>query len=453
MLETNCRFLHGEIMDVIRAFGSDADFSHYFSASGGEFYNCIEVGGEFYDFKEKYEAEDELEFKRLAKRSAKLAMYSVLKGMTGRALPWGALTGIRPTKLAYSEIARGRDFKPLFCRMDVSEANIALTEEVIAAQRGIYGADCGKALFISVPFCPTKCEYCSFITAPIDRTAGYIDEYVDRLIEEIASVGQIGGISSVYIGGGTPFVLDNSKLSRIYAAVRENFGSVREFTVEAGRPDVFTAEKLRTAREAGVTRICVNPQTFNDATLAAIGRRHTAEQCLKAYALAREFGFDINVDLIAGLADESADDFASSLEKALELAPENITVHTLSLKSGARLKEEKSVLKVEGIDRMIALSREMLRAAGYVPYYLYRQKYQAGCNENVGWCRQGKQCVYNIAVMEEIADNIAVGSNAISKRIYGGENRIERYASPKDIPTYIAKLGEIISRRNSLFSD
>ena len=305
---------------------------------------------------------------------------------------------------------------------------------------------------MSLPFCPSKCDYCSFITAPIENTRKFVGEYVNCIVKELYSVKPfIDNLRSVYIGGGTPFVLDNAQLTPIYAAINELFGSNFEYTVEAGRPDVFTEEKCALAKEYGVNRICVNPQTFNDETLKKIGRKHTAEQTLSAYAMAEKYGFDINIDLIAGLADETAEDFAYSLERAINLSPAAITVHTLSLKSGAKLKENTKKLFVAGIGEMINISREKLTAAGYEPYYLYRQKYQAGGFENVGWAKRGKACVYNIDVMEEITDNIAVGANAISKRLFGDEDRIERYATPKDIPTYIAKLEKIIADRKNLF--
>ena len=307
-------------------------------------------------------------------------------------------------------------------------------------------------MFISIPFCPTKCEYCSFITAPITATEKYVDQYISCLVKEIHAVKPvIDKLNSVYIGGGTPFVLSAERLERIYKAVKEEFPDIPEYTVEAGRPDVFTEEKLKLSKDYGVTRICVNPQSFNDKTLEAIGRKHTAAQTVGAYAMAEKYNFDINIDLIAGLADESVGDFEYSLRKSIELNPANITVHTLSLKSGAKLKENVKRLNISGIADMVNLSREMLEKAGYSPYYMYRQKYQAGGFENVGWCKTGKACVYNINVMEEISDNVAVGGNAISKKLFVGEGRIERYASPKDIPTYINKLNKIIEERQKLY--
>ena len=452
MLTTNSEYLRPEIMDVIRAFDcEDADFTHYFSFGKDKFFNCIEYGGEFYDFENEYETEDELTFKRMAKRFAKLAFYSVLSSEKG-ALPWGALTGIRPTKLAYAELSEGRDFQPLFSLMGVSSDRTALVGSVLQTQKGIYGNEGGQDLLISVPFCPTKCEYCSFITAPVSATRKYLETYVDCLVREIRAVKPvIKKLNSVYIGGGTPFVLETRLLERIYSTVAEEFAEIPEYTVEAGRPDVFSEEKLELSKRFGITRICVNPQSFNDSTLEKIGRKHTAEQTIKAFSAARKYGFDINIDLIAGLAGETLSDFGYSLDTAISLNPENITVHTLSLKSGAKLKENVKRLNISDINEMVDLSREKLPLAGYSPYYLYRQKYQAGGLENVGWCKQGKACVYNINVMEEITDNIAVGANAISKRLFGSENRIERCASPKDIPTYINKIDKIILERDKLF--
>ena len=453
MLHTNTEFLHAEIMDVIRLFNAEGEeFTHYFSYGNGEYYNCIEYGGSFYDSNYVQVTESELEFKRFAKRFAKLAFYNLLSAQTGTAMPYGALTGIRPTKLAYTELAAGRDYKELFRECKVTEENTRLVERILEVQKPYYENKGGQDLFISLPFCPTKCEYCSFITAPISATRGYVEKYVDCLENELESVrGILTDIKSIYIGGGTPFTIDERQLTRIYASINALNLKKCEYTVEAGRPDTFTEEKLKISKDFGVSRICVNPQTFNDQTLVKIGRKHTAEDMLKAYEMANKYGFDINIDLIAGLTDETLEDFAKSLKRAIDLDPANITVHVLSLKSGARLKENCERLFINDIGEMIALSREELTKAGYRPYYTYRQKYQAGGHENCGWAKPGKECVYNIDVMEEIADNVAVGANAISKRVFSAEERIERCASPKDIPTYIAKVDKIIADRNKLF--
>lgn len=225
-----------------------------------------------------------------------------------------------------------------------------------------------------------------------------------------------------------------------------------EYTVEAGRPDTFTREKLEVCRQYGVTRICINAQSFSDATLARIGRKHTAQAVRDAFALAAPFGFSVNCDLIAGLTDETYEEFCASVDEAAALSPDNITVHTLCLKKGARLKEETARLQEGRLAEMIAYSRSALTAAGYEPYYLYRQKYMAGAHENVGWTKPGRACVYNVDVMEETCDNLAVGANAVSKKLFAGGKRIERHGSPKDIPTYLAKVGQLIGERSALFT-
>ncbi len=449
----NCPWLEPEIMDVVRLFGAqDEKFGHYFDYSGGKYYNCIEYGGEFYDFENYADTFDEVEFRRYAKRFSKLSFYKVLSAAKGVNYPYGALTGIRPTKLAYQEMTAGRDFEKLFKELCVSEENIAHVGNVIMTQKNIYDDFGGQDLFVSLPFCPTKCEYCSFITAPITKTAHLVDDYIGCLEREIASLAPIiSRPKSIYVGGGTPFAISAPQLERVLRAISALNLPAVEYTVEAGRPDTFTDEKLSLLKDFGVTRVCVNPQSFIDATLEKIGRKHTAAETFAAYEMAAKYGFDINIDLIAGLADEGAEQFGYSLDCAISLNPANITVHTLSLKSGAKLKEECSRLDVRGIGEMISLSRCRLTKAGYSPYYMYRQKYQAGGWENCGWCKDGKASVYNVDVMEERADNVAVGANAISKRVFGGGERIERYASPKDIPSYIAKLDKIIEERRKLF--
>ena len=452
MLETNAEMLRAEMMDVLRLFGDVPPVAHTFSCEGDEFKNTVIVGGREYSFAERQPFHGDIEYKRYARRFAKLALYNALSAETGRKMPWGALTGIRPTKLAYAEEEAGRPFEPLFEKFGVSAENIALVREVLAAQKGIYAREEGVAdLYIGIPFCPSKCNYCSFITADISRTGQYVEGYLSALEKEIAACcGLFRRLKSIYIGGGTPLVLETPQLRRVLDAAAP-FAEGQEYTVEAGRPDVFTEEKLQLLKDYGVTRICVNPQTFSDETLARIGRRHTAADIYRAFDMARRFSFDINCDLIAGLPGERAEEFCSGLDKAVALAPENITVHTLCLKKGAKLKEEESRLAGDGIGEMISYSRSALSAAGYVPYYLYRQKYMADNRENTGWTKPGRACVYNIDVMEEITDNIACGANAVGKKLFAGEGRIERIGSPKDIPTYIAKIEGILAEKRKLY--
>ena len=455
MFSTNTEFLQAELMDVMRLYGEDVpDAVHVFSHADGEFFNAVEIGGKRYEFRERQECAGALEYKRYAKRFAKLALYEALRAHTGRSMPWGALTGIRPTKLAYAEEEAGRRFEPLFEKFGVCAENISLVADVLAAQRGIYEKREGNAdLYVGIPFCPSKCNYCSFITADIRRTAPLLPAYLDALEREIAACeGLYKNLRSLYVGGGTPLVLDTASLARVLRAVAPYYREGIEYTVEAGRPDVFTEEKLALLRDFGVTRICVNPQSFCDATLARIGRNHTADDILRAYEMSRKFDFSVNFDLIAGLTGESAEEFCDSVDRAVALSPENITVHTLCLKKGAKLREETCFLAGGGISEMIAYSRRRLYEAGYVPYYMYRQKYMAGNCENTGWTKPGKACVYNVDVMEEISDNIACGANAVGKKLFLTENRIERIGSPKDIPTYIAKTEELIAQKRALFS-
>lgn len=457
MLTSDTKFLEPELMDVVRLFdgAQEQDIAHTMRYTGDAFENTVTIGSRTRVFSDPAEVRGELQYKSLTKRYAKLALYAVLSEETGITLPWGALTGIRPTRLAYAELDEGRPFEPLFERMRVSPDNIALVRRVIAGQSGLYERRAGNCdLFVSLPFCPTKCEYCSFITAPIAATRKYLPDYLAALEEELAAAGPlIGNLRSVYIGGGTPFALEAEELERVLKAVAPLRTNGCEFTVEAGRPDTFTREKLEVCKASGVTRICINAQSFSDETLARIGRKHTAQAVRDAFALAAPYGFSVNCDLIAGLTGESFESFCASVDEAVALAPDNITVHTLCLKKGARLKEETSRLEEGRLSDMIAYSRAALTAAGYGPYYLYRQKYMAGAHENVGWARPGTACVYNVDVMEEIADNLAVGANAVSKKLFAGGKRIERHGSPKDIPTYLAKVPQLIGERNALFTE
>lgn len=453
-MTTNISFLENELMDVVRLFPDcTSEITHTLTYVQGEYRNDFTVDGESRSFSHTASTQGEIEYKRYAKRFAKLDLYKILSEKYHQTMPWGALTGIRPTKLAYMEQEAGRDFIPLFSDMGVSFDNISLVSEILREQRGIYERkDNHTDLFVSVPFCPSKCIYCSFITADIRYTEKYLPEYMDKTIYELErSADLIGNLKSVYVGGGTPLVLDEYYLERLLKAIDSVRKNNCEYTVEAGRPDVFTEEKLRLLKDYGVTRICVNPQSLVDATLERIGRKHTASDVFRAYEMARKYGFDINMDLIAGLTGESYEEFVWSLKRAIELDPENITVHALCLKSGAKLKEEVARLDGENISEMILTSRALLKEAGYAPYYMYRQKYQAGNRENTGWTKPQKACVYNVDIMEEITDNLAVGANAVSKKVFTAQNRIERYGSPKDFKTYFDKVDEVIDRKHKLF--
>ncbi len=454
---TDCVFLENELLDVVRLFKRRPEvLTHFFTYREGVFCNVFSVDGKDFSYEDRGQVHGELEFKRLERRFAKLRLYQILSAEYKETMPWGALTGIRPTKLAYMEQEQGKDFAGLFRQMGVREENIDLVAQILQAQDGIYEKKDGNTdLFVSIPFCPTKCAYCSFITAPIEKTRHFLPEYLNCLDKELqAAKESVGNLRSVYIGGGTPFALDVPELRRVLEAIAPiyaQYGSHVEYTVEAGRPDVFTDDKLRLLKDFGVTRICINPQSFSNETLQKIGRKHTEQDVYDAFALSEKYGFDINVDLIAGLTDETPDVFVQSVEKAVRTGADNITVHCLSLKSGAKLKEETDYLENDFISDMVSASRAILGANGYAPYYMYRQKYQVGNNENVGWTKPRKACVYNIDIMEEIADNLAVGANAVSKRVFTDKGLITRLASQKDLPTYIAHVDETIEKRRKFF--
>ena len=457
MFTTDCKFLENELLDVVRLFKRRPEtLSHSFRFEEGVFCNDFTVDGKAYSYKNTGQVCDELEFKRLERRFAKLRLYEILSEKYQERMPWGALTGIRPTKLAYREIENGGDFTALFREMHVNEENIRLVEQILQAQKGIYEKKDGNTdLFVSIPFCPTKCAYCSFITAPIDKTRQFLPDYLNCLDKElIAAKESVGKLRSIYIGGGTPFALDAPALKRVLDGIEPIFKDLNpnaEYTVEAGRPDVFTEEKLTLLKDYGVTRICINPQSFSDDTLRKIGRKHTVADIYRAFEMSEKYGFDINVDLIAGLQDETPEVFTDSVRRAVETGADNITVHCLSLKSGAKLKEETAYLENDYISEMVAVSRAILSENGYLPYYMYRQKYQVGNNENVGWTKPNKACVYNIDIMEETADNLAVGANAVSKRVYNDKGLITRFASQKDLKTYIEGVEETISKKRAFF--
>ncbi len=457
MFTTNCAFLENELLDVARLFKRRPEnLTHSFRFEEGVFYNDFIVDGREFFFKDRGQVCDELLFKRLERRFAKLRLYQILSELYKEKMPWGALTGIRPTKLAYMEEDGGRNFKDLFRQMQVREENITLVEQILQTQKGIYEKKDGNTdLFISIPFCPTKCAYCSFITAPIDKTRHFLPSYLDCLEKELqAAKGLVGNLRSIYIGGGTPFALSVDELKKVLQAaepILRECNPKAEYTVEAGRPDVFSEEKLALLQQFGVTRICINPQSFSDETLRKIGRKHTVADVYRAFELAEKYHFDTNVDLIAGLEGETPELFENSVRQAVQTGADNVTVHCLSLKSGARLKEQTDYLENDFISTMVATSRQILSENGYLPYYMYRQKYQVGNQENVGWTKPNKACVYNVDIMEEITDNLAVGANAVSKRVFTDKGLITRCASQKDLKTYIEGIDQTIAKKQEFF--
>lgn len=397
---------------------------------------------------------------RFKKRYSKLALFEILQSLfPNKVLAWGSLTGIRPTKLYYELIKENngdymKAMNELIDEFKVTLPKAQLVKEIIKNQKNIIKNDNLVDLYINIPFCPSKCYYCSFISAPIDKCREQVEPYLDALIKEIEATKQLINeksyiVKSIYIGGGTPSILSPEQLDRLISAIDYR---VSEFTVECGRPDTITKEKLDVLAKHNVTRISINPQTFCNKTLKQIGRNHTQQDILEAYKLALNYNFLINMDLIAGLGDETLLTFKKSLNKAIECSPDNITVHTLSIKRGSELKTDGGETSTEdNVMKMIEYSYPTLIKAGYKPYYMYKQKNMLGNLENIGYFRD-KPSIFNIDSMEEFASIIACGANAISKRFYSLDNKIERFANLKNITEYISRIDEMIEKKRKLFS-
>ncbi|MBQ7408055.1 MAG: coproporphyrinogen dehydrogenase HemZ [Clostridia bacterium] len=452
MVTTNVERLEGELNEVQNEFlmANGMDFNVNFNVCGQSF--CYEITDKQLNICKSYSYEvnfcSDLEKKRYIKRYAKLSLYDYLSKKFNVELPWGALTGIRPTKLYYQHGENREKF--LKEQMRVSDKKYNVLTKIANAQSNYYEvSENNTAFYVGIPFCPTRCSYCSFISCEIGKLSA-VNEYIEALCKEIEqSKKLIKNLRSVYIGGGTPISPSIQNVKKVLDAV----GKVNcEYTVEAGRADCINEEVLALLKEYGVNRVCVNPQTFNDSTLQLMGRNHTSKEAIDKYHLTKKFGFKVNMDLIAGLPLENFEIFKNSLEQAIALRPENITVHTLCLKKGSKLKELCERLPEGEVAKMIDYSAERLEQEGYRPYYLYRQKYMAGNLENTGYSLPGEECVYNIDVMEEIAQNIACGANAVSKRIFVSENRIERIGAPKDVKTYIEKIDKLLEDKKKLFT-
>ena len=361
----------------------------------------------------------------------KRAMYRMLSERTGRVLPWGSLTGVRPVKIAMEAVERGctdEEIQKLYQETYVASrekaeacVKIARREKAIIETIDERNEYC---LYIGIPFCPTRCLYCSFTSYPIGVYKDKVDAYLDTMEKEMEYIAESyteKKLASIYIGGGTPSSISAEQMDRLCSMIEKHFdlSQVREYTIEAGRPDSTTADKLQVMKAHGVDRISINPQTMNGETLKLIGRAHTPEQAEEAFMRAREAGFDnINMDLIVGLPGEDAEMVKRTLEKVKKLAPESLTVHTLAIKRAAHLKQEMDKYSFAGdVDEQLSLVGQAAEELGLAPYYLYRQKNMAGNLENVGYARHGLECLYNILIMEERTDIIGIGAGSSSKLI------------------------------------
>lgn len=375
-------------------------------------------------------------------------------------LPWGAMCGIRPAKAITTFVENGKSYQEAVSVLrdvyGVSEEKCALAEVVAKNEQEILKdiKENSVSIYIGIPFCPSRCLYCSFVSTDIKVSGKYIDEFIEKLIEEIKFTSKIleetgKNIENIYIGGGTPTTLNENQLEKLLSAVENYFDckKLNEFTLEAGRPDTITREKLEIAKRHGVNRVSINPQTTNDETLRKIGRKHDTKMFLDSYSIAREVGFDvINTDLIAGLPGETVSDFKKSIDDLAALLPENITVHSMCIKRAADLRHKvDSLTEAKEMTEMLSYAQKTLGDKGYTPYYMYRQKNISGNLENVGYSKDGAFSFYNVNIMEEAQTIIALGGGGSTKLV--SKNGIERIFNYKDPAEYIKNFDEIIERK------
>ena len=402
---------------------------------------------------------------RLRRRLLQQSMYLAAKQLLPQEPAWGALAGVRPTKITTKHLLEGGTAESAndllrdvyFVTPSRRELAVACSQSTVKAVKLLEPEDI--SLYVGIPFCPTRCTYCSFVSRTIGKKTELLEPYLEALLKEIAATGELLSKSgkhlrTIYIGGGTPSTLTASQLARLMDAIREHFDLSRciEFTVEGGRPDTLDAGKLQTIRQHGADRMSINPQTMVDTVLRACGRPHKAADILRAYGEAVDAGFEaINMDLIAGLPEDTVDGFCHSLDQVAALKPSNITVHTLALKKGADLFEKRGCLpSAEEVTQMVAYANKTLSALGYKPYYLYRQKYMSGSFENVGWSRDGMDCLYNIYMMEEIHTILSLGGGGMNK-VNLPNGRLTRFHNPKFPEQYIEMLPSVLEQKKELF--
>ena len=397
---------------------------------------------------------DAYERERLRQRALKLSFFRAARDVTGVTPSWGALTGIRPAKLVRTMLEDGmtpaqadRVLRDTYC-VSPARRRLALesAEAGLKAKNGLRPEDI--SLYIGIPFCPTRCAYCSFVAQSVEKSFALVEPYLAALFDEIEQAGAMVRslglhIKSFYMGGGTPTTLTAEQMDRLLTRLERSFDftSLAESTIEAGRPDTIDPEKLAVLRAHGVTRVSVNPQTMEDRVLAAIGRRHTADDIRRAMREVMAAGFPhVNMDLIAGLPEDTPEGFRRSLDEVLSMGADNITVHTLSLKKGSRITLEGSrIPSADEVAEMLDYADPTLRKHGFEPYYLYRQKYMSGSFENVGWCISGAEGLYNIYIMEELHSILSLGAGGSTKMVDAKRNRIERVFHPKFPLEYIQR--------------
>ncbi|MCI7227478.1 MAG: coproporphyrinogen dehydrogenase HemZ [Lachnospiraceae bacterium] len=407
----------------------------------------------------EYEAD-----RKATKNVLKSMLYELLRDYTGQDLPWGNLTGIRPTKIPMALLEQGWKNTEIADYMRktyyTSNEKTALSIMIANRERHILkdiNYEDGYSLYVGIPFCPSICLYCSFSSSPLSVWKNKVDTYLDALCKEIEACARIyrnRKLDTIYMGGGTPTTLEPYQMDRLLTKIEECFDRsyLKEFTVEAGRPDSITREKLEVLRKHGISRISINPQTMNQSTLDIIGRRHTVEQTVEAFHLARELGFDnINMDLIVGLPGEEYEQVEHTMKEVTALDPDSITVHSLAVKRAARLnmfKDQYKEMTFTNNQQIMEMTARYAYQAGHSPYYLYRQKNMAGNFENVGYAKPDSAGIYNILIMEEKQSILALGAGATSKKVSG--ELIERTENVKDIKNYVERIDEMIERKRLL---
>ncbi len=392
-------------------------------------------------------------------------LYHLLSELLEVRQDWGLVTGVRPVKLLRrirneeGIEAATRHFRE---RLLVSEPKIARLQEVLTAEDAILNLSRPDScsIYVSIPFCPTRCDYCSFVSQTVTQAEKLIPAYVDKLAEELAYTGDMVRrlglrVETIYFGGGTPTTLSDEQLARLFAVIEKHFdlSHIREYTVEAGRPDTVTAEKLAAIAAAGIDRISINPQTLQEEVLAGIGRKHTVQMFYDAYALAQKAGFqNINTDLIAGLPGDTVEGFADTLHRILELQPAAVTVHTLCLKRASNLvlQHRADYTPSLAAAQMIALAGEALHGAGYIPYYLYRQSRAVSNQENTGWAKRGHEGLYNVYIMDETHTIIGCGAGAVTKLKHPYKDSLSRIFNYKFPYEYIARFDDMIARKEQV---
>ena len=402
---------------------------------------------------------------RLRRRALQQSYYLAAVQLLENVPAWGALAGVRPTKISTKHLLEGgtpesaeKQLKDIYYVTE-ERRKLAVDCSISTVHAASQLEDSDISLYVGIPFCPTRCAYCSFVSRTVGKKTELLDPYLQALLKEIAVTGKLlesSGkyVRTIYIGGGTPTTLSTAQMQILLSAIRDSFDLSRciEFTVEGDRPDTLSEEKLRAIREGGADRMSINPQTMIDSVLRACGRPHKAQDVPDAYRWAENAGFDaINMDLIAGLPTDDFNGFRHSLDSVAALNPANITVHTLALKKGADLFEQRQQLSsAEEVTRMVDYANETLRSLGYNPYYLYRQKYMSGSFENVGWSRNGKDCLYNIYMMEELHTILSLGGGGMNKvNLLGG--RLERFHNPKFPEQYIDMIDSVLEDKKKLF--